>query len=676
MNIQLDKFKEFLKSEAKPRWDNQYEEWSLRPGGGESYIQDKVLNKAHPFLSEENIKSNVKLNLIKALTLHVNLLSRFEYSFARKFIEINEEDTIIEKLLFLLYHSETPLKQRLVDVLKWAKVQELADKGKKAGINATVFSYFLAMTDPKEYPYCKPIAYNALVDSFLTKKERRTDPIERISHCQTIYKELLHVLENEYGLIDGNLLDIHSLGYLLSHCNKTEIPRNDIKYWTYSPGRDAKFWENHFKNGIMTIGWDFLGDLSQTDNKETIRSKMQSHYGDSDSHKNRVLACYDFAHTIKPGDFIFAKKGKSQLLGYGIVKSDYIFDEKRNEHKNVRKVNWIKKGDWDTSKNQIALKTLTDITSYSDFVEYLRGLVGLIEPPPKPFVYDKEKELKNLFLEDTKFNRILDLLRYKKNIILQGPPGVGKTFIARHLAWAVMGTKDSPRIGMVQFHQSYAYEDFIQGFRPDENGNFILKDGVFYEFCRKAGRNRDKSYFFIIDEINRGNLSKIFGELMMLIETDKRDEYALPLTYAQDSSETFTVPSNVHLIGTMNTADRSLAMVDYALRRRFCFVDLKPAFNTDKFDEYLKSQTGVPPVLVKRIDSKIGALNNIIKDETKNLGSGFCIGHSYFCSGNGTDAFDDSWYRRVIEYEIAPLLKEYWFDNPSNAEKQIELLLE
>jgi 5-methylcytosine-specific restriction protein B len=252
---------------------------------------------------------------------------------------------------------------------------------------------------------------------------------------------------------------------------------------------------------------------------------------------------------------------------------------------------------------------------------------------------------------------------------------VGKTYIAKHLAWAQMGVKDPSRIAMVQFHQSYAYEDFIQGFRPDESGNFILKNGVFFEFCRKASRDRDNPYFFIIDEINRGNLSKIFGELMMLIEADKRDDYSVPLTYAQNSNDLFTVPSNVHLIGTMNTADRSLAMVDYALRRRFCFFDLQPAFNTKKFNDYLVDKVDVPSELVEHINSKIGSLNNIIQGETKNLGPGFCIGHSYFCSENGAGVFDVNWYQRIIEYEIAPLLKEYWFDNPSNADTQIENLL-
>lgn len=246
-------------------------------------------------------------------------------------------------------------------------------------------------------------------------------------------------------------------------------------------------------------------------------------------------------------------------------------------------------------------------------------------------------------------------------IPVQGAPGVGKTFAAKRLAYSMMGVKDAERVMMVQFHQSYSYEDFIEGFRPNAQG-FDLEKGAFYNFCKNAKDDSDNDYFFIIDEINRGNLSKIFGELFMLIENDKRGpRNTLQLLY---SHELFYVPSNVYLIGMMNTADRSLAMLDYALRRRFAFFDLRPAFDTESFIAY---QEGLASEKFDRLISCVVKLNEAIASD-ESLGDGFCIGHSYFCRMSPDDVTDDK-LSAIVNYELVPMLREYWFDEPTKVDE-------
>lgn len=279
--------------------------------------------------------------------------------------------------------------------------------------------------------------------------------------------------------------------------------------------------------------------------------------------------------------------------------------------------------------------------------------------------YNKAKFLEQVFMTDDEYEELRKLILYKKNVILQGAPGVGKTFLAKRFAYSLIGAKDLTHVEVVQFHQSYSYEDFIMGYKPTDEG-FELRTGVFYNFCRKAEKDEDpdSKYFFIIDEINRGNLSKIFGELMMLIEGDKRGE-KIKLAYRD---EVFGVPNNVYVIGMMNTADRSLAMMDYALRRRFSFYEVEPAFAKASFRSYLEAHISTREI-VDKVIYRFTSLNKKIADEeTSGLGKGFCIGHSYFCVKPVDGQSDDEWYRSIIKYEIAPLLDEYWWDEKSKAE--------
>ena len=433
-----------------------------------------------------------------------------------------------------------------------------------------------------------------------------------------------------------------------------------IHYWIYSPGKGAKIWDECYDNNIMAIGWDAIGDLRAYNSKDEIKQVMNKHYDPSRSYIHSACATWEFANEMKPGDIVFAKNGMHLIIGRGIVKSDYIYDPQRKEFKNIRKVEWTDRGEWECSR-QSPMKTLTDITSFTDYVEQLNlffdsDMLDDAKTLETSYpTYDKARFLDSVYMDEDSYDTLVSLVKSKKNIILQGAPGVGKTFAAKRLAYSMMGVKDPNRVMMVQFHQSYSYEDFIMGFRPFENG-FKLKHGVFYEFCKRAEVDSDNDYFFVIDEINRGNLSKIFGELFMLLESDKRG-VALQLLYAD---EKFSIPENLYIIGMMNTADRSLAMLDYALRRRFAFFNLKPAFESDGFNSYQQSLNNDK---FNKLIECIKQLNLAIKsDET--LGEGFCIGHSYFCDLDKSETYEwEDALSRIVEFELIPLLNEYWFDD-------------
>ena len=278
--------------------------------------------------------------------------------------------------------------------------------------------------------------------------------------------------------------------------------------------------------------------------------------------------------------------------------------------------------------------------------------------------YTKKDFLSEVYMSENQYDRLSGVLLNKMNLILQGAPGVGKTFTAKRLAYSLMGEKDDSRIEFVQFHQNYSYEDFVMGYRPSGD-SYELKYGIFYQFCKKAENHRDKKFFFIIDEINRGNLSKIFGELLMLIEKDYRGTKAT-LAY---NGMPFSVPKNLYIVGMMNTADRSLAMIDYALRRRFSFFEMAPAFESKGFKEY---QHSLDNRTFNELISEIVKLNGEISRD-KSLGKGFCIGHSYFC-GKTKETCTNEWMQSVVNYDILPMLSEYWFDDDTKVQRWDHIL--
>jgi 5-methylcytosine-specific restriction protein B len=521
------------------------------------------------------------------------------------------------------------------------------------------------ISDPKNMPidYIESIGtfenvptgeeYLAIIDktsAVLEKSNYNYKNFPELSHCAWVISEKVNK-------------EIRAAEIKQARINTGDaIGDNDIQtahYWIYSPGNNACMWNDFYNEGIMAIGWGEIGDLSTFPTKDTMKQKMKECIEPTLSYMNAAHATWQFANEMKPGDIIFVKKGMHYIIGKGIVTSNYIFDPSRNdEYKNIRQINWTHKGEW-KHPGKAVVKTLTDITPYTDYVKTLNALFEdeVIEETEEVEVqypiYTKENFLNEVYMSEKTYDLLANLLRNKKNIIMQGAPGVGKTFAAKRLAYSIMGIKDPNRVMMIQFHQSYSYEDFIMGFRPASTG-FELKKGPFYNFCKKAELDLENDYYFIIDEINRGNLSKIFGELFMLIENDKRG-VALQLLY---SDEKFSIPENIYIIGMMNTADRSLAMLDYALRRRFAFFEFSPAFRTDVFRQYLQNKNN------KKFNNLIAVIErlNIAIENDDSLGRGFRIGHSYFCTDK---PIDDMWLNGVITYEIIPLLNEYWFDEPN-----------
>jgi hypothetical protein len=492
---------------------------------------------------------------------------------------------------------------------------------------------------------------------------------------------------------------------------------SNIKYWEYYAPSDLCLGDGFVHLSPNLCDEKFckklhkLGNLEQYSTIEEIKESLQIKEYDEYMNDN-IIAFWDFVHSMNVGDVVYMRISSKYILGKAIILSQYIYDENENEKCHYRKIKWTHFGRWKSPaiKNENSNCLLTDITDndllqsildnrlsdeeeldlnklecmdvgHIDGVNYAKLLnnqlkanectPSILKKPSLPTThkefdkYNKNNFLEDVYVSENNYEIMKNLLLTKKNLVLQGAPGVGKTYSATRLAYSIIGFKDESKIEMVQFHQNYSYEDFIMGYKPNGDGGFELKQGVFYNFCKKAASDPNEKYFFIIDEINRGNLSKIFGELLMLIENDYRGR-KIRLAYCD---ELFSVPSNLYIIGMMNTADRSLAMIDYALRRRFSFYEMNAGFDSDGFKKYQKKLNS------KSFDKVIDAIKNlnntILKDDT--LGSGYCIGHSYF---SNWDSFDKNRLENVVLYDIIPMLKEYWFDNGTKLKEESSKLLD
>jgi len=546
------------------------------------------------------------------------------------------------------------------------------------------------------------------------------------------------------------------------------------QYWLYAPGQNAHKWDEFYHNGIMGLGWEELGDLSKYQNRKEIKKALVDTYGGTGSKMNDVSANDDFLNKINIGDIIIVKKGRGELLGFGEVTSDYIFDENRSDYNSIRKVDWKLKGNWKVDFS-LVLKTLTDITVYTsdkdNYHTYYEELLGIMTAGNKLYVNDNE-------------------MNPSLNTIFYGPPGTGKTFntilrAAEIIENRSINTYDEAlnifnmnlhdQIEFITFHQNYSYEDFIQGLRPETDSKSTLifekKDGVFKkiadkalenlklaqkapdelsseikfekaleifsdkileseqnfkindtayifeveegafrytgakwtnhlnglrmkfcdlkEFYRSSVKSRKdiknlssisglakqhatyyylvyleiikhlpknidvsqsvdrKNYVIIIDEINRANISRVFGELITLIEPDKRSNGTIPLEACLPSGDLFIVPSNLYIIGTMNTADKSIALLDIALRRRFEFEPMYPRYKIDGHEIY-----------------DVDILQKINEQIIKSKGHDFQIGHSYFM-GENKDLI------QRMNKKVIPLLLEYYM----NDEKEVKDIL-
>jgi len=507
---------------------------------------------------------------------------------------------------------------------------------------------------------------NPLVSRNLLLADNRTQTLEVLtfpgSSCYSVTAEQEVAIEKliEGGYYADLLASASAKG---EESEEISTPPGDKcirtrRYWIFSPAENAKVWEDFYTHGYIALGLDALGDLKQYASRDSLKQMMKSKFGSGRNYKHLGNVAWQFAEEMHVGDIVYFGSGAQKLLGRGIIKSDYTFDLGRKVQRNVRTVAWTNKGEWLTEP-RVMRRALTDITPFSEYCRELEEMVvgpfdsGVsddIDAPSFPS-YSKEDFLHDVFMEESEYDSLRELLISKKNVVLTGAPGVGKTFLAERLAYSIIGEKDSERIKMIQFHSGYNYDNFVMGYRRTAAGD-VLTTGVFYNFCKEAEAD-DKEYFLIIDDIGRGNLSAVFGDLITLLGNESRGQ-ALRLLYRD---EQFFIPENVYIIGTMNTAIENAALTDYSLRRRFAFYEISPAFESPAFIQYKNS---IGSKKMDRLVKVITDLNKSISLDTAKS-CGFLIGHSYFCGG---PKIDDNRLDAITKYELLPLIHTYFSAQP------------